>query len=124
MTADSLLTWTNLLLGMLTITVMVVGVVKSGYYGPIEKYIIEPRKKAQRANEQIDSVEGKISEISDELDTIADRQETQTDALIAMGESVSNGKEFDVDSFREETDNQRADQFLKNGSDNSTHSDD
>lgn len=103
---------------------MAFGIIKSGYYGPIETYLLEPRRKAEKANEQIDTVENEVSTISERIDEIADRQETQTDAMIAMGESVTNGKEFDVDSFREETDNQRADQFLKNGSDNSTHSDD
>jgi len=87
---------------------------KSGY---IHRYVLEPRQKAKTAHEQVDDVEQKVDNLGNKIEDIADHQELQTDALIAVGESMNNGHDFDVEAFQSRANDRSVDRFLKDGDD-------
>jgi hypothetical protein len=108
--------WAELGVALLTICGVVyggfravMGSVSSGY---IDKYLLEPRRQAKNAHEQVDEVDAKVDDLGDALKDVREQQELQTDALIAVGESINNGAEFDTDSFKERSGCERADRFL------------
>jgi TolA-binding protein len=110
------LAWAELFVALLAIagTVYAVGrttlsSVESGY---IHKYVTEPRQKAKTAHEQVDAVESKVDNISEKIDKMADEQQKRTDAIIALGESMNNGREFDTGEFERQADDRSVDRFL------------
>lgn len=110
------LNWAELIVAVLVIAGTVYGAfratlnsIESGY---IHRYVIEPRVKAKAAHEQVDQVAEQLEELDCKVDTLADDQELQTDAIIALGESVSNGDEFEVEEFRSRADDRQVDRFL------------
>lgn len=110
------LNWAELGVALLVMVGSVYGVfratlasMKTGY---IHRYIIEPREKAKNAHEQVDDVEQKVDHLDAKVDDIADHQELQTDALIAVGEAMNNGHDFDVDEFQSRANDRSVDRFL------------
>jgi len=115
------LNWTQLFVALLVIVGTVYGsarvVFESMTSGYIHKYVIEPRMKAKTAHEQVDAVEQKVDDIDDKVEEVADRVELQTDAVIAVGESIQNGKEFDVEAFQARASDRSVDRFLRENDD-------
>ena len=110
------LNWAELIVAGLVILGTVYGVfratlnsMKTGY---LHRYVIEPRLKAKAAHEQVDDVAEQLEELDCKVESLADDQELQTDAVIALGEAVSNGEQFDVDEFRSRADDRQVDRFL------------
>lgn len=108
------LTWVHLTVGLLTIGGIVVGIVRSAYRGYIYEYIVKPKNKAEDAHNRMDDLVESVDELSASVDEIAENQELHTDVLIAVGETANNGKEFDVEQFRECVDKRNEDRFLSN----------
>jgi len=108
--------WAELVVAVLVILGTAYGVAlavlssaKSGY---VHRYVVEPREKAQTAHEQVDAVESKVDNISEKIDKMADEQEERTDAIIALGESMNNGRDFDTAEFERQADDRSVDRFL------------
>lgn len=108
------LTWVEIVVGTLVICGAIAGTARSAYRGYVFKYIIEPKRKAARAHERMDELADSIDDLNDTVDEIAEYQELHTDVLIAVGETANNGKEFDVEQFRECVDKRNEDRFLQN----------
>lgn len=110
------LTWVELIAAVLAIVGGLMGtgfgLIRSAEGGLVHKYIIEPRLKAQTAHEHVEVVERKVDDLSENIEEVAERQRVQTYGIIAIGESISNGVEFDVDTFRKMADGERSKQFL------------
>lgn len=87
-------------------------VLASAEKGYIHHYVIEPREKAKNAHEQVDDVEQKVDNLDNKIEDIADHQQLQTDALIAVGESMNNGHNFDVEAFQSRANDRSVDRFL------------
>jgi TolA-binding protein len=108
--------WAELGVALLTICGVVYGgfraVMASASNGYIDKYLLEPRRTAKNAHEQVDQVDQKVDDLDSTLQDVRDQQELQTDALIAVGESINNGADFDTESFKERAEVERADRFL------------
>ena len=85
--------------------------INSGY---IHRYIIEPRMKAKAAHEQVDDVAEQLNKLDCKVEDVADNQELQTDAVLALGEAMNNGVDFDVDEFRQRASDRKVDRFLDN----------
>ena len=112
--------WAELGVALLTICGVVYGgfraVMGSVSDGYIDKYLLDPRRTAKNAHEQVDQVDEKVDDLGDRLEDVRQQQELQTDALIAVGESINNCKDFDTEAFKERADCERADRFLENSS--------
>jgi peptidoglycan hydrolase CwlO-like protein len=110
------LTWAELGVALLVIVGSIYGtfraILRSSKSGYIHRYIIEPREKAKNAHEQVDDVEKKVDNLDNKIEDIADHQELQTDALIAVGESMNNGHDFDVEAFQSRANDRSVDRFL------------
>lgn len=110
------LTWAELFVAVLVMAGSVYGVfrgtLRSAKSGYIHRYVIEPREKAKNAHEQVDDVEQKVDNLDNKIEDIADHQELQTDALIAVGESMNNGHDFDVEAFQSRANDRSVDRFL------------
>lgn len=108
--------WAELVVAVLVILGagygVALGVLSSAKTGYIHRYVIEPREKAQTAHEQVDAVESKVDNISEKIDKMADEQEERTDAIIALGESMNNGRDFDTAEFERQADDRSVDRFL------------
>jgi len=89
------------------------GILRSAEKGYIHRYVLEPREKAKNAHEQVDDVEQKVDNLDNKIENIADHQELQTDALIAVGESMNNGHDFDVEAFQTCANDRSVGRFLK-----------
>jgi len=87
---------------------------KKGY---IHRYVLEPREKAKNAHEQVDDVEKKVDDLDSKIEDVAEYQELQTDALIAVGESMNNGHDFDVEEFQSRANDRSVDRFLSENDD-------
>jgi len=115
------LTWAELGVALLVIVGAVYGsfrgTLRSAKSGYIHRYVLEPREKAKNAHEQVDDVEQKVDNLDNKIEDIADHQQLQTDALIAVGESMNNGHDFDVEAFQSRANDRSVDQFLKNDDD-------
>lgn len=110
------LTWAELFVALLVIVGAGYGVFRtilaSAKQGYIYRYVIEPREKAKNAHEQVDDVEKKVDQLDNKIEEIAEHQELQTDALIAVGESMNNGHNFDVEAFQSRANDRSVDRFL------------
>lgn len=108
--------WAELGVALLTIAGIVYGAFRaamaSASDGYIDKYLLEPRRQAKNAHQQVDQVDAKVDDLGDRLEDVRKQQELQTDALIAVGESVNNCKDFDTEAFKERAGCERADRFL------------
>ena len=110
------LNWAELFVALLVIVGAAYGVVRatlnSIHSGYVHRYIIEPRLKAKEAHEQVDDVAEQLNKLDCKVEDVADNQELQTDAVLALGEAMSNGAEFDVDEFRQRASDRKVDRFL------------
>jgi peptidoglycan hydrolase CwlO-like protein len=115
------LTWAQLGVALLVIVGAGYGVFRtalaSAEKGYIYRYIFEPQEKAKNAHEQVDDVEKKVDQLDNKIEDIAEHQELQTDALIAVGESMNNGHDFDVEAFQSRANDRSVDRFLKGDDD-------
>lgn len=115
------LTWAELGVALLVIVGAGYGAFRttlaSAKKGYIHRYVVEPREKAKNAHEQVDDVKQKVDNLDNKIEDIADHQQLQTDALIAVGESMNNGHDFDVEAFQSRANDRSVDQFLKNDDD-------
>lgn len=113
--------WAELAVAVLTIAGVVYGMFRataaSASGGYIDKYLLEPRRQAKNAHEQVDQVDAKVDDLTDALEDVREQQELQTDALIAVGESINNGADFDTETFKQRADCERADRFLNHNDD-------
>jgi TolA-binding protein len=113
--------WAELTVAVLVILGTAYGafraVLSSSQSGYIHRYVVEPRQKAQTAHDQVDAVESKVDEISQKIDKMAEEQEERTDAIIALGESMNNGREFDTAEFERQADDRSVDRFLRGDDD-------
>jgi len=111
------LTWAELGVALLVIAGTAYGsfhaTIASAKKGYIYRYVLEPREKAKNAHEQVDDVEQKVDNLDNKIENIADHQELQTDALIAVGESMNNGHDFDVEAFQTCANDRSVGRFLK-----------
>ncbi len=98
---ESPLDWAEFILALLAIAALA----KSGYNGMIHQYVVVRLRKAEEAHERMEDVERK-------LDDIQERQEQQTDVLIAIGQAANGDKEFDVDRYSRVTGRDSVDQFF------------
>lgn len=110
------LNWAELIVAVLVIAATVYGVfratLRSAKSGYVHRYVIEPREKAKTAHQQVDDVDEKVDNLDDKIEDIANHQELQTDALIAVGESMNNGHDFDVEAFQSRANDRSVDRFL------------
>jgi hypothetical protein len=110
------LNWAELFVALLVIVGSVYGtartILRSAKSGYIYLYVIEPRRKAKAAHKQVDAVESKVDNISEKIDKMAGEQQKRTDAIIALGESMNNGREFDTGEFERQADDRSVDRFL------------
>lgn len=115
------LNWAEFVVALLVIAATVYGVFRAGlasiHSGYIHRYVIEPREKAKTAHEQVDDVENKVDKIDEKVDKIDTKVELHTDAMIAVGESLNNGQEFDVESFQSRANDRSVDRFLRDDDD-------
>lgn len=66
---------------------------KSAYNGLIYKYFLRRLRLAEEAHKR-------TKELDEKVDDVANRQELQTDVLIALGESINGERDFDADEYR------------------------
>lgn len=115
------LAWAELLVALLAIAGTAYAAIRttlsSAESGYIYKYVIEPREKAKTAHKQVDAVEKKVDNIGEKVDNIDEKVGTQTDAVVAIGKSLSNGREFDVDAFEDLATERSVDRFMRDGED-------
>jgi len=85
--------WVSVAVGVVAIA----AALKSGYSGYIDRYICDRLRKAKQAHQRTE-------EIKQEVNDIKSHQQTQTDAIIQIGEMVGkiNGEDFDAECYREE----------------------
>jgi len=111
------LNWAEFVVALLVIAAAVYGVFRgvlaSTHSGYIYRYVIEPRKKAKTAHEQVDDVEAKVDKLDDKVEEVGERVELSTDAVIALGESIQNDKRFDVEAFQSRANDRSVDRFLR-----------
>jgi len=72
------------------------GGLKSAYNGWVKRNILLPLGKIEKVDKRTEHIEKK-------QDEMAERQETLTDAVVALGESHEDENDFDVSKFRKET---------------------
>jgi hypothetical protein len=115
------LNWAEFVVALLVIAATVYGafrgVLASIHSGYIYRYVIEPREKAKTAHEQVADVEQKVDRLDEKVEEVGERVELSTDAVIALGESIQNGKQFDVEEFQSRANDRSVDRFLRENDD-------
>jgi len=75
--------------------IVLLGALKSTYNGTINKYIVQRLRRADDAYERVEEVDQKVDNLDQKVDEVLDRQNIQTQAIVAVGMSANNGVAFD-----------------------------
>ena len=94
--------------------IVLLGALKSIYNGYINKYLVQRLRRADEAHERVEEVDTKVEEVDQKVDQVLERQQLQTQAIVAVGMAANNPNEdFDHRKYRRATDEEGADQFLQ-----------
>jgi len=92
---------------------VLLGAIKSAYNGTINKYLIRRLRRADEAYGRVEEVDQKVDNLDQKVDEVLERQNIQTQAIVAVGMSANNGVSFDGEEYRREMGEEGADQFLQ-----------
>lgn len=94
--------------------VVLLSALKSIYNGYVNKYIVQRLRRADEAHEKVEKVDKRVEEVDGKVDRVLERQQMQTQAIVAVGIAASDPDEdFDYRKYRREVDQESADQFLQ-----------
>jgi len=94
--------WNEFVLLVITVG----GALKSAYNGFVNRYIVQRLRWGEEAHTRTKQIEEK-------LDEVVENQRLQTDAILTLGEQVSNGERgsFDAEAYRDAMDRDDPDRF-------------